>query len=447
MGAQLAQMGMGVADTIMAGRYSSADLAGVALGQSILWPSMMLVFGVIQAITPTVSQLNGARDYSQIGGVIRQGLWLAIGGGLLVSLLLYHIGPIYTLMKVDPVAVAISVPYLKMCAFGMPALMCFFCLRFLADGTGFTRPALLIALSALLLKIPLNYVLIYGKFGFPEMGGVGCGVAQACVMWLQFFLVLFVVTRKRFSYTGWRSKFSWPNWQVMKPLLMIGLPIGTTIFAEMGLFSFTTLLLGQFGAAVVASHNIAMNLNAIFFMPPMALGMAATIRIGFRVGSGEIAEARMTAIIAFMTTAAVAIGGAILIFFFREWLVTLYTTEPSVMTLSVTLLLFVVFFLFFDASQAVCVGALRGYKDTRIPMWMALFSYWAIGLPLEFILGFGFIGEPMGVYGFWVGLAAGVGTAAVLLAARLWYVSGNPVLISQLAMQASRHTLPKIVAD
>lgn len=442
MGAQLAQMGMGVADTIMAGRYGSADLAGVALGASILWPSMMLVFGVVQAVTPTVSQLNGARAYTEIGDVIRQGLWMALAGGLIVVAILNSIEPLYHLMRVDPVAVAISVPYLKWCSLGMPALMCFFCLRFLADGTGWTRPALVIAVTALLLKIPLNYVLIYGKFGLPEMGGVGCGVAQAIIMWFQLILVLFVVTRKRFAYTGWMDKFSWPEWRIIKSLLVIGIPIGTTIFAEMGLFSFTTLLLGQFGAAVVASHNIAMNLNAIFFMPPMALGMAATIRIGFRVGAQEIEDARLTAFIAFLTTAAVAIAGSILIFLFREDLVSLYTTESQVMTLSVTLLLFVVFFLFFDASQAVFVGALRGYKDTKIPMWIALFSYWGIGLPTQIIFGFGFIGEPMEVYGFWLGLAAGVGCAALLLGARLLYVSGNIPLIRQLAREADRQSVP-----
>lgn len=442
MGAQLAQMGMGVADTIMAGRYGSADLAGVALGASILWPSMMLVFGVVQAVTPTVSQLNGARAYTEIGDVIHQGLWMALAGGLIVVAILNSIEPLYHLMRVDPVAVAISVPYLKWCSLGMPALMCFFCLRFLADGTGWTRPALLIAVTALLLKIPLNYVLIYGKFGLPEMGGVGCGVAQAIIMWFQLILVLFVVTRKRFAYTGWMDKFSWPEWRIIKSLLVIGIPIGTTIFAEMGLFSFTTLLLGQFGAAVVASHNIAMNLNAIFFMPPMALGMAATIRIGFRVGAQEIEDARLTAVIAFLTTAAVAIAGSILIFFFREDLVSLYTTESQVMSLSVTLLLFVVFFLFFDASQAVFVGALRGYKDTKVPMWIALFSYWGIGLPTQIIFGFGFIGEPMEVYGFWLGLAAGVGCAALLLGARLLYVSGNVPLIRQLTREADRQSVP-----
>ena len=209
---------------------------------------------------------------------------------------------------------------------------------------------------------------------------------------------------------------------------------------EMGLFSLTTLLLGKYGAEVVASHNIAMNLNAIFFMPPMALGMAATIRIGFRVGADDIAGGRTTAALAFGATAAVSIAGAALIFFFRDFLVGVYTTEPAVMSLASTLLLFVVFFLFFDASQATFVGTLRGYKDTKVPMYIALFSYWVVGLPIAIITSYGIIGEPMEVYGIWLGLAIGVGTAALLLGYRLWRVSADHDLIRRLAVDAERHS-------
>ena len=437
MGAQLAQMGMGVADAMMAGRYSSADLAGVALGGSIFWPVLLLAMGVVHAVTPTIAQLNGAGDYRQIGLVVRQGVWLALSAGLACALALYNIEPLYHLMRVDPVAVAIAVPYLKNCALGLPALVCFFALRFLADGMGHTRPALAIALCALLLKVPLNYALIYGKFGLPELGGVGCGVAQAILMWVQLGLILLVVTRRRFDITGWLDAFSWPDWRIIKPLLLLGLPIGATIFAEMGLFSFTTLLLGHLGAGTVASHNISMNLNAVFFMPPMALGMAATIRIGFRVGAGEVQGAATTAGLAIATTMAVAMAGSVFIFLFRAWLVGLYTGEPAVAALAQTLLLFVVFFLLFDATQATAVGALRGYKDTRLPMWIALFSYWGIGLPSQCILGFGLLGAPMGVYGFWTGLALGVGVAAFLLSARLWRVSRDPALVAALSDEAA----------
>ncbi len=433
MGAQLAQMSMGVVDAVMAGNYGYVDLAGVALGGSLFWPVMMLMMGVVQAVTPTVSQLNGAGRHAEIGEVIRQGLWMAVAGGLVGSLLLNNIGPVYEWMDVDPAAAAISIPYLRMCSIGLPALMCFFCLRFLSDGMGWTRPALYISVACLCLKIPLNYVLIYGKFGFPEMGGVGAGLAQAIIMWTQFSLILFVVTRQRFAHTGWTSRFSRPQWSRIKPLVVIGIPIGATIFAEMGLFSLTTILLGRFGAEVVASHNIAMNINGVLFMPALALGMAGTIRIGFRVGAQEIPEARQTAAIAMATTTIIAIAGAALIFFFRDLMVSAYTSDLSVSSLSATLLLFVVFFLLFDAAQATAVGTLRGYKDTRVPMFIALFSYWGVGLPLECTFGFGWLGEPMGVYGFWLGLAFGVGTAAILLSIRLWRVSANHQYIRAMA--------------
>lgn len=424
MGAQLAQMGMGVTDAIMAGQYGSADLAGVALGGSILWPVMLLMMGTIQAVTPTVSQLYGAREYSEVGEVIRQGLWLAVMGGLIGVVILNTIEPVYRLLEVDPVAVAISVPYLQAASLGLPALICFFCLRFLADGSGYTRPALLISVSALMLKIPLNYVLIYGLFGLPEMGGVGCGVAQAIIMWAQLGMILLVVTRPRFHITGWLDRFSWPDWKRIKPLLIIGFPIGATIFAEMGLFSATTLLLGRLGAEIVAAHNIAMNINGILFMMPLALGQAATIRIGHRIGAGETADARTTAAIAMGTTIVIAAVSSAFIYFFRDWMVGLYTSEAPVVSVATTLLLFVVFFLIFDAAQATAAGALRGYKDTRVPMWIALFSYWFVGFPVELILGFGWFGiEPWGYYGFWTGLACGVGAAALLLSLRLWLLS------------------------
>jgi MATE family multidrug resistance protein len=433
MGAQLAQMGMGVTDVIMAGHYSSVDLAGVMLATSVMWPVTMLLMGVVQAVTPAIAQLNGANKYSEIGEVLRQGLWMAMLGGLIASLVLINIAPFYRFVGVDPNAAAVSIPYLEMTAFGVPALMCFYCLRFLADGTGYTRPALIIAVSALLCKIPLNYILIHGHLGLPELGGVGCGVAQAIVMWAQLILILLVVSRKRFDHTRWMRHFSWPDWQRIKPLLVVGVPIGLTLFAEIGLFSLTTLLIGRFGAEFVASHSIAMNINGLLFMLPFALGMAATIRIGYRVGSREIMPARTTAAIAVVSTVIFSIIGALFILATREYLVAIFSNDPVVRELSYSLLLFVVFFLIFDATQATAIGCLRGYKDTRRPLIIALFSYWVIGLPLGSALGFGWFSDPMGVYGFWIGLSSGLGAAACLLCARLWNVSKNETLIRTLA--------------
>ncbi|MDA0791434.1 MAG: MATE family efflux transporter [Proteobacteria bacterium] len=433
VGAQLAQMGMGVTDAIMAGQYSSVDLAGIALAGSVMWPVIMVTMGLLQAVTPVISQLNGSGRLEEAGEVIRQGLWLAACGAVFAVLVLNNMDHAYAAMGVDPAATVIAVAYLQAASYGVPALMIFFCLRFLADGMGFTRPALIISVTALACKIPLNYVLIYGKFGLPALGGVGCGVAQAVIMWLQLGLIILVVTQDRFRITEWMARFSLPDWRRIGPLLRIGVPISATMLAQMGLFSVTTLLLGRFGSDVVAAHNIAFNINGVMFMPPLALGMAATIRIGYHVGGEQLLTARTTATLAIAGTVLVAVAGSLTIALLKSDMVALYTRETQVGELATTLLLFVVFFLIFDALQSTALGCLRGYKDTRIPMAIALVSYWGIGLPLECALGFGWFGEPMGVYGFWVGLATGLGCAAIALVTRLWFLSADFRAIRNLA--------------
>lgn len=433
MGAQLAQMGMGVLDTVMAGRLSAADLAGIALGGSVLWPVMLLFMGVLQAVTPTVSQFNGARRYGEIGEVIRQALWMAMFAAFIVCLVITNAAPFYRFMDVDPVAIDVSVPYLQATAWGIPGLMMYFVLRFLAEGMGFTRPGLYIAVTALLIKIPLNFIFMYGYLGAPALGGVGCGVATAIVMWFEFLFILTVVLQPRFDSVAWRNKFSWPQYRHILPLVKIGAPIGATIFLEMGMFSLTTILLGRLGAEIVASHTIAANLGGITYMLPLALGMAATIRVGFNIGTKELALARKTSGVAMKASLAVAIIAGILIILLREQIASLYSNDPEVIALASGLMIFVAVYQIFDDTQATALGVLRGYKDTQAPMWITLFGYWVIGLPVGYTLGFGLLGDPMGIYGFWIGLLAGLAIVSGLINLRLWFTSRDTDLEKRLA--------------
>ena len=404
MTAQLAQMGMGVTDAVMAGHYGAVDLAGVALAGSLMWPVMMLFMGCLQALTPTISQLNGEQNYSEIGETVRQGIWLALIAGFLAMITLRSIGPVYALLDVDPAAAAISVAYLDYSSLGIPALMIFFSLRCLADGMSFTRPAMIIAVTALLLKIPLNYFFIYGAGDFEGHGGVGAGMAQAIIMWFQLGLIIIVVTRKRFNSTGWRTRWSAPDPARLSKLLRIGMPIGATIFAEMGLFSFTTLLLGRFGSEVVAAHNISMNINGVLLCPH-----------GTRHGrnhshwlpnrSRRVTRCEETGLIAMGGTLLIALIGAAMIFVLNHQLVALYTTE-TVSRLSQPNYYYLLCFFAFRCCTIHRAGVLRGYKDTQIPMRIALLSYWVIGLPVGCALGYGWFFPPMEVYGFWIGLAA-----------------------------------------
>jgi multidrug resistance protein, MATE family len=431
--AQLAQMAMVLVDTAMAGRVSAVDLAGVALGGALMWPVMMFVMGVLQAVTPTVSHLNGADRQREVGEVIRQALWLAALGAALLIAFVLNAESVYALMVVDPAAIPVSVGYLAATAWGIPALMGYFVLRFLCEGLGFTRPAMFIAVSALVVKIPLNYVFIYGAFGLPAMGGVGCGVATAIVIWVELGLILLVASRPRFQLTGWQRRFSWPDWQMMARLMGIGIPIGATMFFEMGLFAVVALLLGRFGADVVAAHTIAINLGGVTFMFPLALGMAATIRVGFNVGAGKYEAAAYVAKLAVGLTLGVAVLLGIFVAVARHSIAALYSTDAQVVGLAASLMMFVAVFQLFDSAQATTIGALRGYKDTRVPMAITLVGYWCVGLPVALTLGYGWLGAPMGAYGFWIGLTVALMFVAASVLSRLWWLRRNPSVIVSLA--------------
>ena len=435
---QVAGMGMGITDVIMAGHISAVDLAGVSLAGAVVWPCAMLMMGILQALTPSVAQLNGAGRLQEAGELVRQTLWMALIGSLILFWIMHHSGPYYRLVGVETQTLDVTLPYLEFIAWGMPALMGYFSLRFLAEGMGFTRPAMIIAITALILKIPINYVLMYGKLGLPALGGAGCGVSSAIVMWMEMLAMVYLVSHTRFRKTGWRSRFTWPDWSIWKKQLAIGLPIGTTIFLEMGVFTLVTILLGRFGAETVASHSIAMNLGGLTFMFPLALGMAATIRIGFNIGANEFRTARITAAVTLAGSLVTAVSAVFIFIFFREQLVALFTTDAGVRQLAIRLMVLVAFFQLFDHLQAASIGALRGYKDTRVPLWVTIGCYWMIGLPVGCVLGFGWgtdmTGvEALGIYGFWIGLIAGLGLVALLIVPRLWWLSGNHQAIERLS--------------
>ena len=438
LGTQLAGMSMGIADVIMAGHISAEDLAGVALASAVIWPCAMLMMGLLQALTPAVAQLNGAGRIGETGELARQTLWMALAGSCLLALVLNNSEPYYELLNVAPEALQVTLPYLQVMSWAMPALMGYFALRFLAEGMGFTRPAMHIAFAALALKIPLNYVFMYGKLGLPAMGGVGCAIASVIVMWFEFLAMIWFVSGRRYQATGWRSRFSWPDWSIWGRQLLIGLPIGVTIFLEMGVFTLVTALLGRFGAETVSSHSIAMNLAGFSFMFPLALGMAATIRIGFNVGADDLGRARRTVGAAMAGSLVTAFVAAITVLLLREQIVSLFTRDQVVHQLAVELMVMVAFFQIFDHLQATAIGALRGYKDTRLPLWVTIGCYWMVGLPLGLLLGYGWMGqltglEAMGIKGFWIGLITGLGLVALCVVPRIWWVSGNAPFIRRLA--------------
>lgn len=423
---QLSQMGMGVADAIMAGRLSPEDLSGVALGASFYFPVMLLLSGTIMAVTPLVSQLHGGGRDAEAGAIVRQALWIAFGSGLLVTALMQFGDTGYRWIGVDPVAIPIASSYLAALSFGLIPVLGYFTLRYLCEGMSWTTPAMMIAISALGLKILLNYLFIYGEVGMPALGGVGCGVSGAIVMWYQLIAMVMVVRHSRIKWAGAFSRFDWPDLSVVRRLLKLGLPIGAGIFLEVAVFSIVTLLIGRLGVDALASHHIASNVGGITFMIPLALGMAATIRVGSNVGARAYSASRRSAFVALGASGVFAVSVGAVLFVFRESIASLYTTDPAVMKIASVLLVVVALYQLLDDTQITAIGALRGYKDTRTPMFTAAFAYWVIGLPVGVVLGFGLgPAEAMGVMGFWVGLFVGLTFAALILISRVAWLSSN----------------------
>ena len=258
---QLFIMLTGTIDAAMAGNYASVDLAGVSLGGMFLWPAFMLMTGFTMALTPIISQLRGARREAEIGHQIRQGMWVCGGTASVLVIFLTQAGAAFSWVDVDPEAGRIATDYLAAVAWGAPPIIFYVGLRHICEGLGHPRPPMLIAAAMIPLNAFLNYVLIYGKFGFPELGGVGSGYATATIFWVELILMMFVCRMPFFRALNAFNTFEAPNWQTIGSILMVGVPIGLTIFAEMAVFSVVGLLIAGFGVIAVAANSVAGNIN------------------------------------------------------------------------------------------------------------------------------------------------------------------------------------------
>jgi multidrug resistance protein, MATE family len=416
-------MGMGFVDTAMSGQYSSLDLAGVAMGGVILWPLFMLFAGVLTALTPMVSQHVGGGRRLAVGALIQQGIWVAMIFGVILFLLVRISEPLLILFDVAPEAVSIAMAYLKAASWGCPAVMLYVTLRYACEGLGQTLLPMLIAGTTLPINAGLNYVLIYGLFGAPELGGEGCGWATAITMWFELGVMLLVIRRPWLRNTGLFERVLKPKLATIKSILQVGLPIGMTMFLEMTVFSLVSLLVGSIGIAAIGANTIGGNLNWFVFVIPMALGSAASIRVGYHVGAKDYALAAKVARLSVLISATYAFLASLVLVLGREVLPRIYTSDPAVLALTAEVLLIVAAYQFFDCTQATMIGALRGYKDTQYPMIISIIGYWLIALPVGTILGWGLLGWNLGVLGFWIGLGCGVGFVALFAIVRLYRTS------------------------
>ncbi|WP_353981897.1 MATE family efflux transporter [Salinicola endophyticus] len=436
-GAQLAQSGMSAADVIMSGRASATDLAAVSVGASLWVPMMLLMTGTLMGLTPLVAHQMGAGRPQHVRAKVHQALWVALVFGCLAALILgLGSGLVFRWMQVPAEVAALATDYLGAVALGIPAVALYQALRAFSDGMHHTRPALWISLIGLAVNVPSNYLLIYGGPGLvellgsgvpaplqqlPALGALGCGIATALSMW-SMCLGMAWYTRRSRAYAPvviWTAPTA-PRLREIGELLYIGLPIGLAIFFEVTLFTVITLLVAYLGEVTVAAHQIALNVTSILFMLPLSLSMALTVRVSNRMGAGDLGEARFVAWNGVAVGLLLALFNCAVLWLLARPIVTLYSADSAVQSLALSLILLAMLFQVSDSLQVNLAGALRGYKDTRVVMGITLIAYWVIGLGVGHTLGRGLAGIPeLGIYGYWIGLNAGLTAAALMLGWRL----------------------------
>lgn len=423
VGTQLLGMGLNVTDTIMAGQLSAADLAGVAVGNALYLPIFMFGIGTLVAINPVVSHHLGGKRFDEIGKSARQMLWVVALIALPSFFLVRWLPELMPIVRVDTEIIPLATNYMLAASWGIPAYFLFSGFRYFSEGLAYTRPAMLVALGMLIVNIPADYVFMYGAFGLPQLGAEGTGYATSLVQWAGGLSML-TFTAKFKTYRRFKIfvRTKGPDWDRIAELLKIGIPNALSTTMEVLLFAAVSVLMGTLSVQASAAHQVAINIAATVFMIPLGLSLAISQRVGISIGKGLIQEARFRGFMGTAVCTGVTTITAILLFSFPETIVSIYTQDLEVSNLAVSLVFFAAVFQLSDGLQVGAFGALRGLKDTRMPMVFNLISYWFIGFSVGYYLSF--IGG-YGPEGLWMGLIAGLTTAAMLHNTRFHLLTQN----------------------
>ncbi|WP_374248520.1 MATE family efflux transporter [Thermomonas sp.] len=411
-------------DALVAGHHGTATLAAMSVGTALLWLPLLAPMGVLMALPPAVSQRDGAGRRGDIGPLFRQALWLAALLGLLLFVLLSALPLLLRPMGIAPDIVPGVVGFLHAVRWGIPAFTLYLSMRYLSDGLHWSLPTMLLGFGGLCVLAPLAWVLTNGRLGAPELGAAGIGMATSVMFWVQALgFALYLWHSRRFADLQLFAHFEWPQWPAQRELLRNGLPIGITVTMEGGLFAATALLIGRLGEVPVAAHQVALNVATLCFMLPFGIAEATTVRVGHAFGRGDRSGIRHAAFAGLALALVTQACSALLLALGHAGIAQLYSTDPAVIALGGSLLLYAALFQFPDGVQVVSAGALRGLQDTRVPMWLAVLAYWGIGMPVGAGLGL-WLG--WGPRGMWLGLTAGLLVAALLLARRFLRISALP---------------------
>ncbi|MFN3888755.1 MAG: MATE family efflux transporter [Beijerinckiaceae bacterium] len=414
---QLGQIAMMTTDLVLLGRLGDKVMAAASLAHTILFAMFVIGAGLVSAVAPLAAQAFGARDPQGVRAALRVGLWVcAVAGGPVTLLTLFGYDMLVFLGQTDEAA-RLAARYLHGLAWSLAPGWAFIAIRGFMGAVNRPEPALTIMLAAVPVNALLAYGLIYGAFGLPRLDLLGAGIATTIVNVAMLVAALWVcVTQRPFKKYAVLGDFWRCDGALMRRLLVIGFPISATFFLEYGLFGGASLLVGMIGVTELAAHQIALQTAAVIFMAPFGISMAATVRVGQALGRGDKGSARRAGFIALGLALAFMCGATLLIVLTRQVIPQLFLgfSSPAAETLALasTLLLVAASFFIFDGLQTVGAGALRGLNDTRVPFYFALFSFWGVGFPAAWALGFTLGYATVGV---WIGLTLSLIVYAVLL--------------------------------
>ena len=426
----LGHMFVSFADNIMVGQLGAAELAAVSLGNSFFFIAMSLGIGFATAITPLVAEADAANIKSDVRNALKHGLILCTALGVILLLAMFFSIPLMLKMNQPQDVVELAMPYLQIIAISIIPLVIFEAMKRFSDGLSNTKYPMYATIFANILNIILNYLLIFGTYGFPKLGIVGAGIGTLISRLMMVILLwLIFINKQKFKTFITELNFFKTKKRVFKKIIDLGLPSALQMFFEVGIFTAAIWLSGILGKNFQAANQIAFNLSAMTFMVGVGLSVAAMVRVGNQRGFDDYLSLRRIAFSIFILTIIIEIVFAFLFLILKDWLPTLYletenisklAENTEVIMIASKLLIIVALFQIFDGLQVVILGALRGMQDVKIPTIITLISYWLIGFPICYYLG---LYTPLKSLGIWIGLLISLVSASIMLFIRFNFLT------------------------
>lgn len=414
---ELAQMALGIIDTAMVGAVSYKHLAASSLVQSVIIIPFVLGIGITISVSQLVSQSHGQRDGQQVSHYLYNGFWLSAITALVISLSLEFGQNILFHLNQDPEVAMLAVPYLQIIGWSIIPMLLFMALKQFTDGLEFTKTAMILSLLALPINVLLNWIMIFGNWGFPRLELVGAGWGTLITRTLIFIALGVVVLRHSTfkKYIAVRKKQWVFSLKTMKELLHIGIPSSLQLSMEAGAFAVSGILVGTIGAVEQAAHQIALSIASVTFMVSMGLSQAGSIRTSNAFGRKDWPTISLIGRSTIMMALSYGVTCALAFIIFRHQLPLIFNDNPEVLALSALLLLYAAIFQISDSTQVICAGLLRGIKDVKIPTLFIAIAYWVVGIPVGCLLAFYY---EMGAAGIWTGFIIGLTLSALFLSFR-----------------------------